>query len=418
MEDTRYNPVLHALALLTACCTFPLIFMGGLVTSHGAGLAVPDWPNSYGYNMWLFPPSQWVGGIFYEHVHRLLGTLVGFCAVLLALNAWGFGEKLQTRKRLRAGAVLALALAGMCVLIVPGVAPRQPIVRNLLTQVLVSLVGLALVLASASVMKRREPRRWVRWLSVFVLVSVIVQGVLGGLRVLLVRQGLDIAIVHACAAQAFFCLAGLATVVTSRWWIEAQHQPHATGGRGVIVAAAVAVIVIYLQLVAGAVMRHYAAGLAIPDVPLNYGKVLPPTSAEELAAINRLRTFRLNLPAVTIGQIWMHFAHRVGAIAVTAATTFLIIRTLRMRRRELNRLARALIFLLLAQLTLGVLTVILRKPADITSIHVAVGALMLLTTFVLMVRAIRLYSTGWIGKPEFRRADEDVTLRPARPMAA
>src|SRR4051794_13483387 len=119
MTDDRYNPALHTLAILTACCTFPLIFMGGLVTSHGAGLAVPDWPNSYGYNMWLFPPSQWRGGIFFEHVHRLLGTLVGFCAVLLALNGWGFGEKLATRKRLRAAAVLSIALALMCMLIVP-----------------------------------------------------------------------------------------------------------------------------------------------------------------------------------------------------------------------------------------------------------------------------------------------------------
>ena len=64
-------------AILTAAATFPLIFMGGLVTSHHAGMSVPDWPNSYGYNMFLFPPSKWVGGIFYEHTHRLMGTVVG-----------------------------------------------------------------------------------------------------------------------------------------------------------------------------------------------------------------------------------------------------------------------------------------------------------------------------------------------------
>ena len=62
--------------------------MGGLVTSYHAGMSVPDWPNSYGYNMFLFPPSQWVGGILYEHTHRLMGTVVGMCAMALAAWAW------------------------------------------------------------------------------------------------------------------------------------------------------------------------------------------------------------------------------------------------------------------------------------------------------------------------------------------
>ena len=419
MSDERYNPALHWLAILTAVCTFPLIWMGGLVTSHGAGLAVPDWPNSYGYNMWLFPPSQWVGGIFLEHVHRLLGTLVGFCATLLMLNAWGFGEKLVTRKKLRAAAVLGLAIAGMCVLVVPNLASSiqgQPSARGLLIQMAVLLVGLSMVLSAASVMKKREPRRWVRWLATSVLLSVIFQGVLGGLRVVWVN--LDLAIVHACIAQAFFCLAALACVVTGRWWLETAREPGAPGGKGLIIAASIAVVIIYLQLVAGAVMRHYGAGLAIIDIPLNYGKVLPPITEAELGAVNTLRTYRLNMPAVTLSQVWLHFAHRIGAIAVTAALVLLIIKTVRMRNPALNRPARAIIFLLITQLTLGVLTVILRKPADMASAHVAVGALTLLTTFVLMVRALRLYSPNLIGKPDFRRADVDATMTPARPLAA
>src|SRR6266446_6313635 len=88
MIKSPYHPALHRIALLTACATFPLIFMGGLVTSHGAGMSVYDWPNSYGYNMFLFPINQWVGGIWYEHTHRLMGSVVGFCAILLALWAW------------------------------------------------------------------------------------------------------------------------------------------------------------------------------------------------------------------------------------------------------------------------------------------------------------------------------------------
>src|SRR3954449_5979886 len=160
MTDTPYNPWLHWIALLTAAATFPLIFMGGLVTSHGAGMSVPDWPNSYGYNMFLFPPSKWVGGIFYEHTHRLMGSVVGMISIVLAIAAW-----------------------------------------------------------------KLERRAWVRQLAYAVLGVVILQGVLGGLRVVLVK--LDLAIVHACLAQAFFCLASLVTVVTSRWWLEPEDHSRA-----------------------------------------------------------------------------------------------------------------------------------------------------------------------------------------------
>ena len=91
MAEIRYNSRLHLIAVLTACATFPLIFMGGLVTSHGAGMAVPDWPNSYGYNMFTFPPSKWIGGIFYEHTHRLMGTAVGMLSIAVVAIAWKAG---------------------------------------------------------------------------------------------------------------------------------------------------------------------------------------------------------------------------------------------------------------------------------------------------------------------------------------
>src|SRR6476660_8128039 len=155
MPDSVYNPWLHRIALLTAAATFPLIFMGGLVTSHGAGMSVPDWPNSYGYNMFLFPPRLWVGGILYEHTHRLMGTVVGMLSIALTIAAW-----------------------------------------------------------------KTETRAWARWLATGVLGAVIFQGILGGLRVVWVN--LDLAIVHACFAQAFFCLAVLTALVTSRWWVEAK----------------------------------------------------------------------------------------------------------------------------------------------------------------------------------------------------
>jgi cytochrome c oxidase assembly protein subunit 15 len=144
-------------------------------------------------------------------------------------------------------------------------------------------------------------------------------------------------------------------------------------------------------------MRHYDAGLAIPDLPLAYGRVLPPMNDAQLAAANVHRAFDLNLKPVTLQQIWLHFGHRIGAIVVTILVLWLTITVLRNHRKERALLvpAIALITLLLGQLTLGVLTVLLRKPADIASLHVAVGALVLVTTFVLTVRAMRLYSCAW-----------------------
>ena len=84
----KINRSLHWFAVLTALFTFLLLGAGGLVTSHEAGMSVPDWPNSYGYNMFLFPPSQWIGGIFYEHTHRLLASGVGLMTTILAVWLW------------------------------------------------------------------------------------------------------------------------------------------------------------------------------------------------------------------------------------------------------------------------------------------------------------------------------------------
>ena len=351
MTSIKYNPALHTVAVILACATLLPIFVGGLVTSHQAGMSVPDWPNSYGYNMFLFPPRLWIGGILYEHTHRLLASAVGLIALIFAGCAW---------------------------------------------------------------FSRNSSRRD-RWLAAAVLGGVIFQGVLGGLRVVLVK--LDLAIVHACVAQAFFCLAAFAAVVTSRWWNEQGHVPgfeprlvpregqgavsvmrrqrssFVREGHNLVLLGAVTVIVIYLQLIVGALMRHYAAGLAIPDLPLAYGKLLPPMNQSQLDAANWYRVRQLNLDAVSLPQIWLHFAHRIGALLVTIAVLWLALRVITHYHDQpkLRKPAVALLVLLAAQVTLGVLTVLLRKPADIASAHVAVGALVLVTAFVLTARAARLY---------------------------
>ena len=85
---SSFSPWPHRLAVILACATFPLLFIGGLVTSLGVGLAVPDWPTTFGYNMFLYPWSKMIGGIFYEHSHRLVASCVGLLTIALALTLW------------------------------------------------------------------------------------------------------------------------------------------------------------------------------------------------------------------------------------------------------------------------------------------------------------------------------------------
>src|SRR5439155_20111384 len=113
------NVGLHRFALFTASCTVFLIFVGGLVTSTESGLSVPDWPTTYGWNMFTFPLSKWVGGIFYEHGHRLIASTVGFLTIVLAAWLWIVDPR-RWMKRLGAAAlgsvILQGALGGLTVL--------------------------------------------------------------------------------------------------------------------------------------------------------------------------------------------------------------------------------------------------------------------------------------------------------------
>jgi len=98
--------------VFTAVATCVLIVFGGLVTNTGAALAVPDWPTTFGHNMLLFPWSQMVGGVFYEHSHRLLGALVGLLTLGLAAALWPRGGRLRALVILGVGAVIALGVIG------------------------------------------------------------------------------------------------------------------------------------------------------------------------------------------------------------------------------------------------------------------------------------------------------------------
>src|SRR6185295_17208976 len=97
--------MLHRFATFVAGCTVLLVLAGSLVTSTDSGLSVPDWPTTYGSNMFTFPPSKWVGGIFYEHGHRLIASGVGFLTIILTAWLW----LTESRRWVRWLGVVALA---------------------------------------------------------------------------------------------------------------------------------------------------------------------------------------------------------------------------------------------------------------------------------------------------------------------
>jgi cytochrome c oxidase assembly protein subunit 15 len=191
MSGGTTGALTHRLALLLSGTTLLLIVAGGLVTNTGAALAVPDWPTTFGHNMFLFPWSRMVEGVFFEHSHRLLGALVG-----------------------------------------------------LLT------VGLAVAV------RLTDRRPWLTRLTVVAVALVCLQGLLGGLRVVLLRDTL--AIVHGCLAQAFFALTVVLVAATAPAHAgavavgpEAGRRDRALGGLALGGAAA-----LYAQIVLGALTTH------------------------------------------------------------------------------------------------------------------------------------------------------------------
>lgn len=311
MNPSRTTPAraLHVFAWATSAATLFLICSGGMVTSKGVGLAVPDWPTTFGYNMFLFPVSQWVGGIFFEHTHRLIASTVGFLTIILAAWLWSV-----------------------------------------------------------------ESRRWLRWLGVAALGAVIIQGVLGGLRVTMLKD--EIGIFHACLAQAFFGLLVFIALALSDSWREAPLRNVGSSATWLPLAATG---LIYLQLGLGATMRHQHRDLAILDFPAAYGQVIPDVSATKLAAINRWRGAQA-LSDVTAAQIWLQMVHRFVALLIgTAVISYWISgrRTRAQVKPQLDKLSTWWVFLLACQITLGAWTIWSNKAADVATAHVAAGATML-----------------------------------------
>lgn len=303
IDSTLSYLALHRFAMMCAAATFILIFAGGLVTSTGSALAVPDWPLAFGR---LIPPL--IGGVRFEWGHRLVAGAVSILTLVLALWTWW-----------------------------------------------------------------REPRRWVRITAFAALGLVVLQAVLGGLTVLMLLP-LPLAVAHAATAQAFFCLMISMVLFTNPGFGSAaeetevrplRRRPPLTALATATTAAA------YVQILVGAVMRHLGAGLAIPDFPASYGRLIPP-----------FYSFGVDI----------NFAHRCGALVVTLLVAWTFARVMRfyLAERPVRNAAILMLALLALQITLGALTIWSGRAVLPTTAHVAIGAAVLGASLALTIRAYEL----------------------------
>jgi len=298
---------LHRFAWFVAASTLLLIAAGGMVTSTDSGLSVPDWPNTYGHFMFSYPMKNMVGGILYEHGHRMIASTVGFLTIILAVWIWNV-----------------------------------------------------------------DARRWMRRLGVIALAAVIVQGVLGGITVLYLLPA-PVSVAHAGLAEIFFCLTVAIAVFTSRRWLSPDVTPVADRTLRALTIATTALV--FVQMLLGATMRHTGAGMAIPDFPLAFGRLVPHVWNQGVA---------------------IHYAHRVGAVLVTLAILAIAGHVFyhHRGRRELTRPAALLLVLVAVQVTLGAYVVLSGRQPIINTAHVANGALVLVTSLVLALNSSRLNIPG------------------------
>tara|TARA_Y100000590_G_scaffold307490_1_gene347168 strand:+ start:1987 stop:2985 length:999 start_codon:yes stop_codon:yes gene_type:complete len=323
----RQKTLLRRLSKLTVFSTLFLIFAGALVKSHEVGLSVPDWPTTYGEQMFSFPVSKMVGGIFYEHGHRLTATLVGFFMLIQAF--W---------------------------------------------------LGIS------------DEQLWLKKLGYIALTAVILQGLLGGITVLLFLPPV-VSILHGILAQTFFILTiiiayALSKERTNRPEIEVFTKP-------IHKSALIMGGMVYIQLILGALMRHTASGLAIPDFPTMGGLWLPNFSDTMVYNINAL-LFDLDQDMVSKSQVIIHFSHRIGAVLVTAAILYFFYR---FRSVNKNKGVQQALWLLtgivLIQFTLGAITVLTVRAPYIASFHVVTGAALLGVCTLLIMRSAPKKLTDW-----------------------
>jgi len=314
---------LRRFSKLIVFSTLFLIFAGALVKSHEVGLSVPDWPTTYGKQMFAFPLSDMVGGIFYEHGHRIIATIVGFFTMIQAI--WlGFTHHPD----------------------------------------------------------------WLKKLGFFALAMVIIQGLFGGITVLFFLPPL-VSIIHGILAQTFFIMTIIIAYSMSQ---ERENRIDNGMGQSIRKGALLMGGLVYIQLILGALMRHTASGLAIPDFPTMGGMWIPTFSSEMMENINYI-LFDLDLDSVSKGQVIIHFIHRLGAVIVTGTIGYFYAKhgqTIKASQTS-KAVLISIIAIVIFQFSLGVFTVLSGRSPYIASFHVVTGAALLglCTLFVLKVNSLK-----------------------------
>ena len=256
--------LLHLFATLVAMATAVLIFAGGLVTSTGSGLSVPDWPNTYGWFMFTFPLEKMVGGIFYEHSHRLIASTVGFLIVVLALWLWRAEPRAWVRR---------LGYAALAAVVTQGILGGITVLWFLPKPISISHAGLAQL--------------------VFCLTATIALVTSRGWHNAYARNGRVLG-----------------------------------DDRTLRQIAVVSTVAIYAQIIAGATMRHNDAGLAIPDFPLAFGQVIPPYWDLKIALhfAHRVGAMLVTiLLLATAGHVFYHYRQRAELTRPSALLLLLLV---------------------------------------------------------------------------------------------
>ena len=317
------------LAIVAACATFLLLGAGGLVTGFDEGLAVVDWPNTEGYNMFLYPLARMTGGVYLEHAHRLLGSLVGLTTLVVAV------------------------------------------------QVQIS-----------------DRRRTVKALAWAALLMVVIQGVLGGLRVTgrltLSTNPADtdpsvvLAIVHGVFGQLVFAALVALAVCRTRVWRATSHVMPAPSASTDRTFGGALVVLLVCQLVLGALVRHFSWALDI----MRYGMNVDPA---RLVAVGR-----------HVLNIHIAFAVLVALLSVAVGVRAWGIYQ---NVRALRRLGSSLLVLIGVQLALGIAALVVtgndtpgRRPGPVdvlvTTAHQVVGAALLAWAVMILLWNYRLLSVG------------------------
>jgi cytochrome c oxidase assembly protein subunit 15 len=314
---TKNNPWLHRFALLTAVVTFLLLGLGGLVTSKEAGMSVPDWPTSYGYNMFALPVKFWKGGAFFEHTHRLLASAAGLLTTILAVWLW----LKEPRKWMKWLGVIAFLLV-----------VAQGVLGGLRVTMKMDSLGIYHGVIAQ---------------SFFLLVSAI-----------------------ALFTSGFWT--GLKNI---RQPTPDTRLPKLR--RFVLFTT----IAIFLQLMLGATMRHQHAGLAIPDFPTAYGKIWPDTNSDAIQRYNAGRVETTNVNPITAFQVVLQMTHRIAALAIAVFVAICAVQSWRKlgKTDPLSKLATFWLTLIIVQIGLGAWTIWSNKAADVATLHVMAGALSLVT---------------------------------------